>query len=174
MSVFILSTMTGAVYMSSDSGTSYKKAPNFILKQLNNKSYQLNDHMGKGPIIVNFWATWCAPCLSEMSEFKPLYDDYNEKGLEMLSISVDPMSKKSKIKRLVKRYKFPYKILLDPAKNVYNKFQVKNVPQIFVMDESGHIIYEHVGYNKKSVQEVTDIIKNLLPMKSNEDKNSEN
>ena len=68
------------------------KAPDFTLKSLNDSSYTLSKMAGK-VVLINFWATWCGPCRMEIPEFNELYENYHEKGLEILGISVSDNKK---------------------------------------------------------------------------------
>lgn len=66
-----------------------QNAINFTLKDLNGKETELSDHIGEKVILINFWATWCLPCIKEFPHLQELYETYQEKEFIMFAISVD-------------------------------------------------------------------------------------
>ena len=137
-------------------------APLFTLKTIKGEKYSLAQNLGKGPIVVSFWATWCGPCILEMKNMKKIYEKYAPRGVQMLSISVDDNKSQPQIQSLVHSFSFPYTILLDANKEVYKSFHVSSVPQLFILDATGKIIYNHTGYQKGDEKSVEEIISGLL------------
>jgi peroxiredoxin len=125
-----------------------KKVRDFTLRDINGKNYTLSENIGRGPIIINFWATWCLPCYGEMKELKRLYNSYAHTNLQILSISIDDVKTLSKVKVTVRANKYPFTVLLDSNQSVYKKYQLSGVPQIFLIDKNGFILYSHKGYKK--------------------------
>ena len=125
-----------------------KRARDFTLRDLNGKNYILSENIGKGPIIINFWATWCLPCYDEMKELKKLYNRYSNINLQILSVSIDDVKTISKVKITVRANKYPFKVLLDSNQSVYKNYQLSGIPHLFLIDKNGVIIYSHKGYKK--------------------------
>jgi|WetSurMetagenome_2_1015567.scaffolds.fasta_scaffold05725_4 cytochrome c biogenesis protein CcmG, thiol:disulfide interchange protein DsbE len=138
------------------------RAPDFTLKKVTGENYSLEQNLGKGPIVLNFWATWCGPCILEMKNLKKTYARYAAAGLQMLSISIDDNKTQPQIPSIVRTYKFPYTILLDENKDVYKAYHVANVPQIFIIDAQGNIVYNHQGYQKGDEKKVEAIVAKLI------------
>src|SRR5689334_22673171 len=94
-----------AISLSFQSGTggAGTPAPGFQLKDLAGHTVRLSDYRGK-VVVINFWATWCAPCLAEMPELVKLQRDYKEKGIQIIGVAAatDRRSKALKIKRKLK------------------------------------------------------------------------
>jgi cytochrome c biogenesis protein CcmG, thiol:disulfide interchange protein DsbE len=142
------------------------RAPLFSLESASGETFSLEENLGKGPIIVNFWATWCGPCILEMKNLKKVYAKYASAGLQMLAISIDDNKTQPQIPGVVRSYKFPYTILIDENKDVYKSFHVANVPQLFIIDARGAIVYSHQGYQKGDEKKVDALIAKLLAEKS--------
>jgi len=135
-----------------------RKAPDFRLKAMEGNDVQFADNLHSGPILVDFWATWCVPCLNEMVELQKLYERYHDRGFEIFGISIDNPRTASKIKPTVKSKGFTFPILLDPDKEVLKKFGGRNVvPYAVVVSPDGEVLAIYEGYkagNEKAVEEV--------------------
>jgi len=125
-----------------------KKAPNFVLKSSDGTTYELNKYKGK-VVVVNFWATWCGPCRKEIPDFIEVYKKYEEKGLEIIGISLD-RDGWAKVKPFVKANNISYPIVVDDA-NVAPSFgKIEFIPTTFIVDKNGNIVDEHVGGMSKT------------------------
>lgn len=131
------------------------KAANFSLLDLDGKPVNLADYEGK-VIILDFWATWCPPCVKEIPHFNDLAKEYGEKGLVVLGVSVDrdgkPAVDKFKTKNPVN-----YTIVLVDS-DTHGKYQSYlppseqgGIPFTFVIDRKGIIRHHFVGYRDKDV-----------------------
>jgi peroxiredoxin len=137
-------------------------APRFSLKTVSGETVSLEQCLGRGPVVVNFWATWCGPCILEMKNLKKTYAKYAPSGMQMLSISVDDNKTQPQIPGTVRSYQFPYTVLLDENKDAYNAFHVANVPHLFILDARGGIVYSHQGYRKGDEKKVEAVVANLI------------
>lgn len=142
--------------------TSAKNMPKFSLQDMNGKTVSSQSLLGKGPLVINFWATWCIPCIQEMTAMKPMFDKYKGKGLQVVSISIDDAKTVSKVPAMVKLKGFPYLILLDLNKEVYQKFGISNAPELLVIDKNGKIVLHHQGYTPGDEKETEKAVKELL------------
>src|SRR5665647_984721 len=79
-----------------------KKVPNVTFEDLDRNKVQLKSYLGRGPILISFWATWCKPCQEELDEYQKLYNEYKSKGFQMLGISIDNELTVSKVKPYIK------------------------------------------------------------------------
>jgi thiol-disulfide isomerase/thioredoxin len=115
--------------------------PTLQLMDLDGAPILLSDFRGK-PVLVNFWATWCPPCLEEM----PLIDAYairHEKELVVLAINVG--ENEDVVHEFVSKYDFSFNILLDPTNSAAKKFFVYGYPTTMFFDEAGNIQSTHIG-----------------------------
>lgn len=139
-----------------------RKAPNFKLATMDGDYAQLSDYLGKGPVLICFWATWCKPCVEELTEFKKLYKEYKSQGFTIVAISIDNERTVSKVKPFVKSKNFPFNILLDSNSEVARKYYAYNVPYSVLVNKDGIIFYSHLGYMKGDELNVKKKIEELL------------
>jgi peroxiredoxin len=129
-----------------------KHAPNFVLRDLSGKSISLKDYAGK-PIVLNFWATWCPPCLLEMPWFEESARKYAESGLTILGLSVDIESSSAtpeKIAATVKRLGVTYPILLSDKSLKLAYGPVHLLPETFYINRNGVIVEDIWGHADKA------------------------
>ena len=117
--LMIAAPMAGALSRPAESP---EKVPDFSLKDIEGKAVSLNDFRGK-LVLMNFWATWCAPCLEEMRVLRQVHDQWREKGLVVLSINMGESA--SRVRGYVKRYALPFPVLLDPNTELFVKLGVR-------------------------------------------------
>jgi len=119
-----------------------QKAPDFRLVDINGKEHKLTDYRGKD-VMINFWATWCAPCLIEIPHLIELRKTIDEDKLAMLAISyitIMPPNTTKMVKSLVERQKINYTVFsvdIDDMPAPYN--QIKGIPSSFFIDPKGKI-----------------------------------
>ncbi|MBL7075064.1 TlpA family protein disulfide reductase [candidate division KSB1 bacterium] len=138
------------------------RAPDFTLPDLNGKNYQLYENLGEGPIVMNFWATWCMPCIEELKKIKKIYKNHSEKGVKFLAISVDDPKTVGRVKSFVRSHRYPFIILLDTNNEVLKLFRGTLLPYTVLLDRDGQIVYTHMGYRVGDEKELEEKIKKLL------------
>ena len=140
------------------STTGGNPAPAFTLQDLNGKDVSLADFRGK-VVIIDFWATWCPPCVKEIPHFIELYEQYKDKGLAMLGISLDREGA-GVVKAFVQKYQIKYPIMMTDGKVDKAFGPITSIPTTFLINSAGNITKKYVGYNSKAVFEAD--IKKLL------------
>lgn len=148
--------------------SSNSKAPNFKLEDINDKTVELNDLIGKGPIVICFWATWCKPCVDELKEYKKVYEEIDNKNITFVAVSIDDERSMSKVEPFVKGNKLPFITLFDNNKDVARKFSVQSVPYTFILDKEGKIVYNHSGYKKGDEIKLKEKLIKLLNIGNND------
>ena len=139
-----------------------KKAPDFELETISGDEVALSDFLGNGPVLINFWATWCKPCVEEMKYYQEIYDKYKERGLTLLAISEDNERSVAKVIPYIRSNNYNFTVLLDPDNSVARDYYVRVVPHTYVIDANGNIVLSHSGYKKGDEKEVEKIIVELL------------
>ena len=138
-----------------------RKMTNFKLQDLRGKNVELKSLLGKGPIIIDLWATWCGPCLKELPELSNLQEKYDD--IQVIAISVDKSRQLNQVKRMVKSHHYKFLTLIDKGGIYKRKLNIANIPQTFLLDRDGNIIYRHEGYKQGDIKNLEEKIKKLLP-----------
>jgi len=118
------------------------EAPDFHLPTLDGGELSLSSLRGQ-VVLVDFWATWCGPCRQEMPELQRLYEEFAGRGVEIVAINVD--AQPQAVAPYVHREGLTFPIVLGGAAERV-RYRVTGVPTLFVVDQSGVIRYQHVGY----------------------------
>lgn len=139
-----------------------RKAPNFKLENIDGKFVELSKEIGSGPIIISFWATWCKPCLEELTQYKKIFNEYQTRGVKIFAVSTDNEKTAAKVRPLVKSKGFPFTILLDPNSDVARKYYVPSIPYAVILDKLGNIAYTHLGYMKGDELKVREKLDEIL------------
>lgn len=115
-----------------------KKAPDFVLTDLNGQKFRLSDHKGKRPVLLIFSATWCTYCIAEIPHFKSLYASYARQGLEI--VNIDIQESKEKVAKFAAKQELPYRTLLDEDGMVSGVYEIRGVPTMILVDKNGMIV----------------------------------
>ena len=135
---------------------------NFSLDDINGELFILEEHLGEGPVLINFWATWCAPCLKELPHLQRLYDEYRHDGFLLITISEDLPKTQNKVKPYIVSRKFTFPVLLDPNGEVLKFFQGNSLPYQVLIDKNGKIVETRQGYSPGDEKILEEKIRKLL------------
>ncbi len=139
-----------------------RTAPNFKIENIDGKFIELQKEIGSGPIIISFWATWCKPCIEELTQYKSIFKEYESRGVKIFAVSTDNEKTTAKVRPLAKSKGYPFTILLDPNSEVARKYYVPSVPYVVILDKLGNIVYAHLGYMKGDEIKVREKLDELL------------
>ncbi|MBI2657328.1 redoxin domain-containing protein [Candidatus Woesearchaeota archaeon] len=120
-------------------------APNFNTVYLNGSEFELYELRGK-PVILNFWATWCPPCVREMPNLQDFYDRHKD---EVVVIGVNLGEKNRTIQNFIKRINVTFPIVLDKDKEIEKYYNLIIRPTTYFIDEKGLIVDKKLGELKK-------------------------
>ena len=123
----------------------------------------MNDYIEEGKVtLINFWATWCAPCKKELDALAPVYPSWQEKyGVRFLAVTVDNSRGLPKVKPLVAEKDWPYTILSDVNSDMMRELNFFSIPQMYVVNGNGEIVHSITGYIPGSEKDLEEKIAQL-------------
>ena len=125
------------------------KAPAFIIPDIEDRPFDIEQYLGKSPLVISFWSIYCDSCVDEMLALQKLEDKYQGQGLVILAVNEDIQVPLNRIRRFVERLekfrgKITYPLLFDEGSEVFNAFKVSTLPTLVLIDRQGNI----AGYSR--------------------------
>jgi thiol-disulfide isomerase/thioredoxin len=125
--------------------------PAWTLKDLAGKTVSLSDFKGK-VVVLDIWATWCPPCRAEIPHFIELQDEYKDKGVTVVGMSVDSTGPES-VAKFAQEHKMNYPIVMADEATATAYGADQGIPLTIVIDKKGNVVARHLGLTDKEVFE---------------------
>ncbi len=122
------------------------KAPPLKFQMADGKETTLKSFLADGPLLIDYWALWCAPCLKEMPHLDKLQKAFEDAGLTILAVNLDSERSVSKVKSYVRSKGYTLPVALDPSQDSYRRLNGVAMPYAVLIDQSGAILYRHSGF----------------------------
>ena len=119
-------------------------APEYAAPRLDGDTVALAALRGR-PVLLNVWATWCAPCRDEMPGLQALHERYRASGLEVVGASIDARGASDAIRSFAQEFGITFTILHDADETVNRLFRTNGVPETFLIDAEGRIAHRWIG-----------------------------
>lgn len=134
---------------------------NFKIKDLKGTDFELDSLLEKGPVILDFWATWCTYCDEVLDILKEIQAEYKDK-ITIVALSWDTRKTASKIEPLVKSRGWDFIIAIDDGKKIGRSYGVLFLPTTFIITKEKGIVYKKVGYNPKEKEEIEKVFEEIF------------
>lgn len=131
-------------------------APPFTLNTLRGNPVNLTDLQGQ-IVIINFWATWCVPCLTEMPELQAIHEDYSDNGVYLIAVNLG--ESRSTVQSWVDDFGFTFTVALDTERQVEQRYQLRGQPTTVIIAPDGTI--KHIEYGATTYTRLAQLIENL-------------
>ena len=127
-------------------------APDFQLQNLDGQTVSLSSLRGS-PVLLNFWATWCGPCRTEMPYLQQIHEEWSDRGLVLLAIDLGESS--STVESYLQSNNLSLTVLLDTRQEVGQKYNIRAIPTTFFIDKDGIIQGVKIGafQNKEQIEQ---------------------
>lgn len=138
---------------------------NFKLPNLDNEEVELKTLLAKGPVLIDFWATWCKPCIRAFPELEALYQKYKDQGFTIIGLNEDSPRNRNKVKPFVENLKVTFPILIDKDNQVMRDQRVQVLPTTILLAQDGTVVLRETGYRPGKIEALGKKIADLLPAK---------
>lgn len=138
------------------------KVNNFRLKNLDNRTTTYKDIKGDTYTVIDFWATWCKPCIKSIPKLVEMSQEFESEGVNFVGISIDSPRNQAKVKPFVRSLGVDYPVLLDSNSEVMARLGVQAVPTLLIINQDDEIVYFHEGYKPGEEVEIREKILSLL------------
>ena len=139
--------------------------PDLKIKLLDGSTTTIHTLVEDGPLMIDFWATWCVPCKKVMKYLDQYQQDYNDQGFKVLMINQDTPRSLGKVKSYVRAQDYQFYVGLDPNKTIAKKLNGMVMPTLILVDKGGKVKWRHQGFIPGEEGESNTQIKLLLENK---------
>jgi len=137
------------------------RAPAYAAATLAGDTVSLEGLRGQA-VLLNIWATWCPPCREEMPLLQQLDDEYGERGLRVIGVSIDTRAAEDAVRQFLEDYGIDFTILHDPDGRVTRAFRTAGVPETFLIGRDGRVAAHWIGMLKPSDPTIRERIEKAL------------
>jgi len=134
-------------------------APDFVLQDVEGNPHRLADFRGK-PVVLNFWATWCAPCRAEMPSMQRAHESVADEGIAIVAINVGDDA--DSIQRFLAEVPVDFPLPMDTDMKVVQAYAARGLPTTFVIDPDGRLVYSAAGDREWDDPKILDQVRALI------------
>ena len=147
-----------------DIGISQSNIPSVQLKKLDGKPFNTSQIKNDNkPVILSFWATWCKPCVKELTTIADVYQDWqDETGVKLIAVSIDNSRSVAQVKPMVNGKNWDYQVLLDVNNELKRAMNVNAVPHTFLVNGKGEVVWQHTSFSEGAELELIGLVKDLV------------
>lgn len=135
---------------------------NFSLPDANSQYIELADMQGKKLTVIDFWTSWCKPCLNAIPELVKLHEKYDSLGVAFIGINADGPRSVSKAMPLAKSLGVKYPVVFDTSGDLAAELNIGIFPTLIIIDHNRKIIFTHEGFSKSDGKIISEAIANFI------------
>ncbi|CAB1275104.1 TlpA family protein disulfide reductase [Candidatus Nitrosacidococcus tergens] len=140
--------------------TNNEQVPSCSFTSIGNSDQVTLNQLEGEVIYLDFWASWCIPCLKSFPFLNELHHEYSEQGLHILAVNVDEHLEDAQ--QFLNQMPVDFKVMIDPQQQCAKAFALKGMPSSFIIDRSGTIYHTHLGFMSSDIKEIKDSVKQAL------------
>jgi len=135
------------------------EAPDFSAPDLRGREVVLSELQGHKVVVLDFWATWCGPCLRAMPDLEEVHREFAERGVVVVALNLgeDPERARS----FIKRQGYTFRVVADQDRAIAERFGVRAIPTLVVVGTDGRIAWTRVGYEPNEARELRALLDQL-------------
>jgi cytochrome c biogenesis protein CcmG, thiol:disulfide interchange protein DsbE len=155
--------ITGFVYSQQTTISKNRPLPSVDIKDVKGNPFNTSAIENNGnPIVISFWASWCKPCIKELTTIADIYGDWQEEtGVKLIAVSIDDARSSSLVAPLVNGKNWDYQVLLDQNGDFKRAMNVGPIPHTFVLNSKREIVWQHTSFAEGSERDLINIIKKV-------------
>jgi peroxiredoxin len=125
-----------------------RHATDFSGRDIEGKTVRLSDYLGKQAVLIDFCATWCQPCLTELHHLRLLQEKEQARGFQILAVAMDSSDTIAEVPAWARRNQLNFPVILDEDSQIASIYNPKkSAPLTVLIDKKGDVVYVHEGYN---------------------------
>lgn len=135
---------------------------NYDVKDINNQWINLEKLSGEKLTVIDFWATWCKPCVNALPKINQLSKDFENKGVNFIGVNVDGPRNQAKVKPFSQSMNLSYPVILDPDKEILSELNASVLPTLIILDSKNKEVYRHEGFSSGDEKMIKEKLEALL------------
>ncbi|MCS7460572.1 redoxin domain-containing protein [Paenibacillus doosanensis] len=136
-----------------------RPAPDIQVTNMNGSPVKLSDYRGQG-VLLNFWGSWCVPCVSEMPRLKAAYESEDIHGVEIVAVNVG--ESKGTIMEFIRLHAIPFHVMTDPSGEAANAYRVNGLPATFLINAQG-LVKRIIPGELTNTQQIRSLMESVQP-----------
>ncbi|MDA3929488.1 MAG: TlpA disulfide reductase family protein [Prolixibacteraceae bacterium] len=142
--------------------TAQAQSLDYDVKNIDNQWINLEELSGEEYTVIDFWATWCKPCVSALPKINQLSKDFESKGVKFIGVNVDGPRNQAKVKPFSQSLNLSYAIVLDPDQEILSELNASVLPTLIIVDKNFKEVFRHEGFSSGDEKMIKDKLVSLL------------